>query len=220
MGIENTYVVRDVEHTEKVGHDTVTVTITVGVCTNCGEQALDTRCRPAANKLKAGAVSDVDIESTGSFTNPGHTTDNFALVFISKYDQCNNVQLELGANFDPIHGQADFTGTIQYGNDLTSAAMTGTAPLYDVNTGDLLFTANIDVTWQRNGAMTHNSDNEHFHSPTIIVNTNIHGTSRPQWHQAHSPTRPERTPPLRQRPMLLCSTPMAARSLSPNPSLC
>jgi hypothetical protein len=100
-------------------------------------------------------------------------------VFISKYDQCNNVQLELGANFDPTTGNPDFTGTIQYGNDLTSAAVTGTAPLYDVNTGDLLFTANIDVTWQGNGPKTHNSDNEHFHSPGMIVNTNIHGTSRP-----------------------------------------
>ncbi len=124
-------------------------------------------------------TTDVDIESTGSFTNPGHMTDNFALVFISKYDQCNNVQLELGANFDPITGQADFTGAIQYGNDLTSAAMTGTAPLYDVNTGALLFTANIDVTWQRTGAVTHNNDVEIFHSPTINVTTNIHGANAP-----------------------------------------
>jgi hypothetical protein len=51
--------------------------------------------------------------------------------------------------------------------------------LYDVNTGDLLFTANIDVSWQSNGPTTHNKDNEHFKSPGMIVNTNIHGTSRP-----------------------------------------
>ncbi len=73
-------------------------------------------------------ATDVDIEPTQSFTNPGHTTDNFALVFISKYDQCNNVQLELGANFDPTTGNPDFTGTIQFGSDLTSATVTGTAP--------------------------------------------------------------------------------------------
>jgi YgiT-type zinc finger domain-containing protein len=62
-GHEHTYVVRDVEHTEKVGHDTVTVTITVGVCTNCGEQALDSvaarKIEDAVKKLKAGAVSDL-----------------------------------------------------------------------------------------------------------------------------------------------------------------
>ena len=124
-------------------------------------------------------TTDVAIESTGSFTNPGHTTDNFALVFISKYDQCNNVQLELGANFDPVTGQADFTGTSNYGANLTSATVIGTAPLYDVNTGALLFTTNIDVTWQRNSAVTHNNDVEIFHSPTINVTTNIQGSSAP-----------------------------------------
>ncbi|HEU4783656.1 MAG TPA: hypothetical protein VFS83_09980 [Ktedonobacterales bacterium] len=59
----NTYVVRDIEHTEKVGHDTVTVTVTIGVCTNCGEQALDSaatrKIQDAVNKLKNGAVSDL-----------------------------------------------------------------------------------------------------------------------------------------------------------------
>ena len=100
-------------------------------------------------------------------------------MFISKYDQCNNVQLELGANFDPITGQADFTGTSNYGVNLTSATVIGTAPLYDVNTGALLFTANIDVTWQRTDAVTYNNDVEIFHSPTINVTTNIHGASAP-----------------------------------------
>jgi len=62
-GHENTYVVRDVEHTEKVGSDTVTVKITVGVCTNCGEEALDSsatqKIQDAVNKLKTGKVSDL-----------------------------------------------------------------------------------------------------------------------------------------------------------------
>jgi len=62
-GRVNTYVVQDVEHTERVGSDTVTVTVTVGVCTNCGEQALDTaaarKIQDAVNKLKMGALSDL-----------------------------------------------------------------------------------------------------------------------------------------------------------------
>ena len=62
-GRVNTYVVQDVEHTERVGRDTVTVTVTVGVCANCGEQAMDTaaarKIEEAVNKLKSGAVSDL-----------------------------------------------------------------------------------------------------------------------------------------------------------------
>lgn len=62
-GRVNTYVIQDVEHTERVGRDTVTVTVTVGVCTNCGEQALDTtathKIQDAINKLKSGALSDL-----------------------------------------------------------------------------------------------------------------------------------------------------------------
>lgn len=62
-GRENTFVVRDVEHTEKVGPDTVTVAITVGVCTNCGEEALDSaatrKIQEAVNALKTRALSDL-----------------------------------------------------------------------------------------------------------------------------------------------------------------
>jgi len=60
-GRENTYVIRDIERSEIVGHDTVTVTITVGVCTNCGEQALDSvamrKVSDAIEQLKAGEIS-------------------------------------------------------------------------------------------------------------------------------------------------------------------
>ncbi|HEX5547097.1 MAG TPA: hypothetical protein VFX24_06775 [Ktedonobacterales bacterium] len=124
-------------------------------------------------------TTDVALEPTQSFSNPGSTTDQFVLVFFSKYDQCNDVQIELGANFDPNTGNSVFTGASQFGNSLSSASVIGTAPIYDVNTGDLLFTANIDVAWQGNGSTLHNNDNEHFKSPGMIVTTNIHGTSRP-----------------------------------------
>ena len=62
-GREDTYVAREVEHTERVGHDTVTVTITAGVCTNCGERALDSaatkKIQEAVDKLRSGAVGDL-----------------------------------------------------------------------------------------------------------------------------------------------------------------
>lgn len=59
----NTYTSQDVAHTERVSRDTATVTITVGISTNCGEQALDTaaarKIEEAINKLKSGALSDL-----------------------------------------------------------------------------------------------------------------------------------------------------------------
>ena len=62
-GRENTYVIRDTEWTEKVAANTVTVTVRAGVCTNCGEEALDsvaTRAIQAAvEKLRAGAYTEL-----------------------------------------------------------------------------------------------------------------------------------------------------------------
>ena len=59
-GRVDTYVIRDVEHTEKVGDNTVTVMITAGVCTNCWEQALDSaataKVERAADQLRTGAT--------------------------------------------------------------------------------------------------------------------------------------------------------------------
>lgn len=62
-GKENTYVPREIEYTAKVGGDTVTVTIRVGVCTNCGERLLDTaatdKVAAAVGKLQQGRISDL-----------------------------------------------------------------------------------------------------------------------------------------------------------------
>lgn len=62
-GREGTYVPREIEYTAKVGSDTVTVMITAGVCTNCGEQLLDTvatdKVAEAVKKLKEGRTADL-----------------------------------------------------------------------------------------------------------------------------------------------------------------
>lgn len=67
-GRENTYAIRTVEHTEKVGPDTVTVTVEAGVCTNCDERLLDSaatrKVQQAVQKLRSGAVAE--LERTGS----------------------------------------------------------------------------------------------------------------------------------------------------------
>ncbi len=62
-GRENTYVPRDIEYTAKVGGNTVTMTVRAGVCTNCGEQLLDTaatdKIEEAVRKLRQDYASDL-----------------------------------------------------------------------------------------------------------------------------------------------------------------
>ncbi len=62
-GHENTYVPRSVDFTAKVGNDTVTVRVIAGVCTNCGEQLLDSaatqKVSDAVRRLQEGNISDL-----------------------------------------------------------------------------------------------------------------------------------------------------------------
>ena len=59
-GRENTYVLREREQVVSVGNDTVTVPLTVGECSYCGEWLLDDeaaqRVYDAAEKLRQGAT--------------------------------------------------------------------------------------------------------------------------------------------------------------------
>lgn len=123
-------------------------------------------------------TTDVAVQPMSTLTNPGRTLNNAVTVFISKYDLCNDVQVELGSSFDPTTGNPDFTGTVQFGANLSTAEVNGTAPLYDVVTGAFLFDATIDVVWQGYGDTIRNLDNEHFKAPGITMNLNIVGTSR------------------------------------------
>jgi YgiT-type zinc finger domain-containing protein len=62
-GRDNTYVVREIEHTAKVGNNTVTVQIQAGVCTNCGEQLLDMQAtdkvEDAVRRLREGRYAEL-----------------------------------------------------------------------------------------------------------------------------------------------------------------
>ena len=66
-GREDTYVIKTIEHTEKIGPDTVSILVEAGVCTNCDERLLDAaataRIQDAVRKLKSGAT--VDLRRTG-----------------------------------------------------------------------------------------------------------------------------------------------------------
>lgn len=122
--------------------------------------------------------TQVVVEPGSSVSRPGSNATQSAFVFISKYDQCNNVQLEAGTNDNLAIGYPEFTGAIEFGANLSTGSVIGTAPMYDQYTGALLYTASINVTWQGYGSTTRNIDNEHFFSQNTIMNLHINGASR------------------------------------------
>ncbi|HEY7832681.1 MAG TPA: YgiT-type zinc finger protein [Ktedonobacterales bacterium] len=67
-GRENTYVKRDIERVAQVDGNTVTVTITVGECTFCGEQLLDDaatrRLEEAVEKIRSGVIGGLTATGT------------------------------------------------------------------------------------------------------------------------------------------------------------
>lgn len=119
------------------------------------------------------------VRPFASLTRPAQTTSQSVVMFISKFNACTGVQLELASNTDPITFAQDFTGTIQFGPGLLSAAaVNGTAPMFDVFTGTQLFTSTINVTWEGFGPTTTFIGDSHSHSPGLIVYTHFTGTSR------------------------------------------
>jgi len=116
-------------------------------------------------------LSDAFINGFDSLTRPGNTTGQFAFVAIVVVDSCNN--------FTPVKEafSQDFTGTVQFGRNLSTARVTGSATMFDV-VSNTTFTATFDVTWQGFGPTTSMIDSQHFHAPGFILNTHFHGSDR------------------------------------------
>lgn len=121
---------------------------------------------------------DASVSPFQSLSRPGSTDTSSVLVSISKYNGCTGMQTEMASNIDPTTFTPDFTGSMQFGGNLSSATVTGSAPMYDYLTGALLFTTTINVVWQGYGPSTHNIDSEHSHGPGFVFSTHFNGTSR------------------------------------------
>src|SRR5262249_1534658 len=121
--------------------------------------------------------TDGFIQAFASLTHPGKTNSQTVFLFVSRFDFCNNVQLEAASNSDPNTGEVNFTGTAQFDTKLTTAQVTGTATLFDFisNTSQ---NATINLTWKGFGPTTRSIDSSHFHAPGIIVNSHFNGTTR------------------------------------------
>jgi hypothetical protein len=118
------------------------------------------------------------IQPMASLTRPGGVTSQAVTVAIDKFDACQGIDLGSANNVDPTTFVPDFTGTIQFDGKLSTATVTGTAPMFDAFTGAQLFTTTVNVTWKGYGSTTQSVDSSHFHGFGFISNTHFTGQSR------------------------------------------
>ena len=118
------------------------------------------------------------IQPMASVTRPGNITSQSVFISIDKFDECQGIGLESANNTDPTTFLPDFTGSIQFGTNLSTASVVGTAPMFDAFTGVQLFTTTINVTWKGYGSTTHSIDSSHFHGFGFIMSTHFNGDSR------------------------------------------
>jgi hypothetical protein len=134
--------------------------------------------------------TDVNIEPFASLTQPGHVAAQSVFIFLSKYNVCTGAELLFATNQDPSTFMPDFTRTLQFGSNLSSATITGTAPMFGQNVGTvstnsgsggggvLLFTSTVKVTFKGYGSTTQSVDSQHFHGQGVIFNSHFVGSNR------------------------------------------
>jgi hypothetical protein len=121
-------------------------------------------------------ATDAFVQAFESLTMPGKVSMTTAIVSLSTFNFCTGAQLECASNFDPNTGAPLFSGTVQFGLDLTTATVSGTAAMFDPCTG-ASFTTSIDVTWQAFGPNTNFIDSSHFRAPGFVMNSHFMGVS-------------------------------------------
>lgn len=120
--------------------------------------------------------TDLFVQPVQSLTSPGHTAATLVFISLSEFNNCNGTQLQV-SNVDPLSFLPDFTGTIEFGNQLDSASVNGSTPMFDLN-GNLVFTPAISITWLGFGPTSSFIDSNHFRAPGFLVNEHMQGTSR------------------------------------------
>jgi len=122
-------------------------------------------------------VTDAFVQAFESLTMPGKVAMTTVFVSLSTFNFCTGMQLECASNFDPNTGAPLFNGSVQFGLDLTTANISGTAPMFDPCTG-VSFTSTINVGWQAFGPNLNFIDSNHFRSPGFVANSHFMGVSR------------------------------------------
>jgi hypothetical protein len=123
--------------------------------------------------------TDVFAQPFTNLTSPGRTTTQAVGIAISKFDDCQGgLLLENVSNFDFATGMLIFNGTLQFGSMLDTAAIIGSAPMFDNLTGMQLFTSTINVSWHGYGPTSKFIDTSHVRQPGFMMNSHFTGVSR------------------------------------------
>ena len=115
-------------------------------------------------------ISDTFVQGFNNLMRPGNTTTQTAFVSMETFNNCTGEFLS-GAF------SQDFTGTVQFGKGLSTAAVAGTATMVDEMTSNT-FSLSVNVTWQGFGPTSRNISINHFRAPGFIFNSHFNGTTR------------------------------------------
>ena len=145
---------------------------------------------------KDGCIfTDVYVQPFASLTRPGGTATQTVGISISEWDNCLpagcasvnsgtggggggcGVQLEQADNYDPTTGMPVFNGTIQFGPNLDTAAVNGSAPMFDYVT-NMQFTSTVNVSWKGYGPTSTFMDSFSDRQPGFMMKSHTTGSSR------------------------------------------
>jgi hypothetical protein len=113
-----------------------------------------------------------------NLTSPGHIATTDVFVAAAKFNACTKSVLASASNVDPTTGNPVFDGMVEFGPNLDSAAVSGSAPMFDDFSGAQLFTSNINLVWEGFGPSSTFIDSMHIRAPGFLMNTHSMGTSR------------------------------------------
>jgi hypothetical protein len=122
------------------------------------------------NSSDGCVISETFVQAFNNLVRPGNTATQTAFVSMQTYNDCTGEFLS-GAF------SQDFTGTLQFGSGLSTAAIVGTATMVDEMTSNT-FSLSVNLTWQGYGATTSFLDNSHYRGPGFMLNTHFNGTTR------------------------------------------
>ncbi len=115
-------------------------------------------------------VTDTFAEGFDNLVRPGHNATQTAFVSIVQFDACS------GTLLDEAFSQ-DFTGTVQFGKGLTTAAVVGTATMFDDLTSTT-FSVSINLTWQGISPINHFITVSHARAISFIFMSHFNGSTR------------------------------------------